>query len=82
MSKYAWDVFVYQDFSSSERPELGKPFRGFRDAFRVVAIGPPLHADRTATVVLAIGGRPMPEVEAMLQGSGQRGRVPNVAHAG
>ena len=67
MSDYAWDVFVYHDFSSSERPEKGKSFPGFGEENRVVAVGPPLTEDRTATVVLAFGGAPMPEVEALLR---------------
>lgn len=71
MSEYAWDVFVYHDFSSSERPQQGEPFPGFAEEFRVVAVGPPLHAGRTATVVLGFGGAPMPEVEAMLKAVGE-----------
>lgn len=67
MSDYAWDVLVYHDFSSSERPHIGEPFPGFPDEFRVVAVGPPLHDDRTGTVVLGFGGSPMPEIEKLLR---------------
>jgi hypothetical protein len=67
MGDYAWDVLVYHDFSSSERPRIGEQFPGFPEDHGVVAIGPPIHEARTATVVLAFGARPMPEVERVLR---------------
>jgi hypothetical protein len=67
MSDYAWDVLVYHDFSSSERPRMGEQFPGFPEDHKVVAIAPSVYEGRTGTVVLAFGGRPMPELEQVLR---------------
>jgi hypothetical protein len=79
----AYDLLVYHDFTDNlnaslnvgddAEAKLGDTFTGMY----VVAVAPPVHEGRAATVVLAHGNRPMEELQQRLGGSGPRsaGRV-------
>jgi hypothetical protein len=66
------DLLVYHDVSAysgtnfaigtDAGSELGAPFAGYH----IVALGPPIHDGKDATVVLAVGNRPMEEIQALL----------------
>jgi len=62
-----YDVLVYHDFDSFVEPKKGMNGRdlAFGEDRAVVAVGPPIHEGRAATVILG-GLREMPEMEALL----------------
>lgn len=70
----AIDLLVYHDFTdtTSDTPPpigthagdwLGTAYEGLY----VVAVAPPVHGGRAATVVLAHSARPMPDMQARLE---------------
>jgi poly(3-hydroxybutyrate) depolymerase len=71
-----YDLLIYHDLNDptestgSSLPSLGdaaeKWFGPFGEDRHVVALAPPIHRGKNATVVLAHGSRPMPEVQERL----------------
>jgi hypothetical protein len=74
MAGYTYDLLRYHDLSDSvnDRPlqvgdDAGEMLGAGFEGMAVVAVGPPVHGDRTAAVVVAFGKPPMPEMQAMLE---------------
>jgi hypothetical protein len=47
----SYDVLVYRDLKTTGSYELGEPVPELGEGLYVVAVGPPLHARRAATIV-------------------------------
>jgi hypothetical protein len=65
-----YDLLVYHDFSSGDvEVAIGDPGSKLGDIFaerNVVAVGPPIHKNKDATVVLASSSKPMEEIQERL----------------
>jgi hypothetical protein len=48
-----YDVLVYRDLKTNKSYNLGEPVSELGEGLHVVAVAPPLHARRAATVVVA-----------------------------
>ena len=49
----SYDVLVYRDLKTNKSYEVGEPVPELGEGLYVVAMAPPLHARRAATVVVA-----------------------------
>ena len=74
-----YDLLIYHDMTDDTEstggriPPIGAIAEEWfghlgKDRF-VVAVGPPIHGSKDATVVLAVGSRPMDDVQAQLDAS-------------
>jgi hypothetical protein len=64
-----YDLLIYRDFDSIDiELHLGTPASaiGPGEDMHVVAIGPPIHSGKDATVVLAHGSRRMERIQEVL----------------
>ena len=69
-----YDVLTYHDFRAEDpysigdlAPELGRPDY---PEMHVVAVGPPIHPGKDATLVIAFRTTPMPELQELLDSLG------------
>jgi hypothetical protein len=66
------DLLVYHDMTAytgavlEKGADAGVEFGDTFAGYYVAAVGPPIHADKDATVVLAHGKQPMEEIQALL----------------
>lgn len=65
-----YDVFVYRDLSDyTDAPAavgMAWPDPGNGDGMHIVAMGRPIHEGKDATIVLAVGARPLEDVQRLL----------------
>jgi hypothetical protein len=64
-----YDVLTYREISSDDEFTLGPAdSQGLgAEGYYIVESGPPIHSGKAATLVVAFGKRPMPEIKAMLE---------------
>jgi len=62
-----YDVLVYRDLKTNTSYEVGEPVPELGEGLYVVAVAPPLHARRAATVVVAHRMKRMEVLERRLR---------------
>jgi hypothetical protein len=63
----SYDVLVFRDLKTNKAYEVGEPVPELGEGLYVVAVAPPLHARRAATIVMAHKRRRMDVLERRLR---------------
>ena len=61
------DLLLYRDLKTTRSYEVGEPVPELGEGLHVVAVAPPLHAGRAATIVVAHRTNPMDVLERRLR---------------